>query len=68
MEIAERVRAAIEGASIPTATTGANVTVTVSLGCASLTPAVSTMNELLGIADRALYAAKTGGRNRVIGS
>ncbi|WP_165105909.1 MULTISPECIES: sensor domain-containing diguanylate cyclase [unclassified Caballeronia] len=68
MEIAERVRAAIEATTIQTTLGDSQLTVTVSLGCASLGQSVSTMNELLATADRALYAAKAAGRNRVVGS
>ncbi|AMM18475.1 hypothetical protein AX768_29905 (plasmid) [Burkholderia sp. PAMC 28687] len=66
--IAERIRAAIEATTIPTALGDSQVTVTVSLGCASLGESGGTMNELLATADRALYAAKATGRNRVNGS
>lgn len=46
---------------------GASIPITISMGCAAITccrdPSVE---ELIGIADRRLYAAKTGGRNRIV--
>ncbi|MDR5857783.1 diguanylate cyclase [Caballeronia sp. LZ062] len=61
--IAERVRATIADAKIDT---GAGpVRVTVSAGIASVTDSTSSVNDLLAAADKALYAAKTAGRNRV---
>ncbi len=53
--VAERMRKAIEN----------QTTVTVSLGVASLPAAGCTMEELVRMADEALYRAKRGGRNRV---
>ncbi|QPF75888.1 GGDEF domain-containing protein [Roseateles sp. DAIF2] len=41
------------------------VAVTVSIGCAELTPEMPTVDALLARADEALYAAKEAGRNRV---
>ena len=41
--------------------------VTVSIGVATLTPAIPTLDVLYARADQALYAAKAGGRNRVSG-
>ena len=41
--------------------------VTVSIGVATLMPAIPTLDVLYARADQALYAAKAGGRNRVSG-
>lgn len=61
---AERVRAAISGAPIASAT-GDPVRITVSVGVASLFAGDKTPEDLLGRADAALRAAKRGGRDRV---
>lgn len=61
--IAERVRATIAEAEIDTGT--GQIRVTVSAGIASVTEATSCVNDLLAVADKALYAAKTAGRNCV---
>jgi diguanylate cyclase (GGDEF)-like protein len=47
---------------------GRHIDVTVSVGWATLSPMSSILsaNELLEAADRSLYAAKSGGRNRVV--
>jgi two-component system, cell cycle response regulator len=61
---AERVRAGIE--STPTAYEGLSLTVTVSLGVAQYDPARDVSGKsLIDRADKALYAAKQDGRNRV---
>jgi diguanylate cyclase (GGDEF)-like protein/PAS domain S-box-containing protein len=39
---------------------------TISLGVASLDPHIATASDLLDLADKALYAAKDSGRNRVV--
>ena len=64
--VAERIRKRIEstshdiGAAEP-------ISVTMSFGCAAASPpSLWTGAELLEAADRALYAAKRGGRNRVV--
>lgn len=44
-----------------------DLAVTVSIGVATLTPAITGLDALYARADQALYAAKAGGRNRVSG-
>ena len=44
---------------------GKLIEVTISLGLASWNRSLSTQDQLLAEADKALYAAKQGGRNRV---
>jgi len=62
--VAERLRCAIEAAQYPIP--GRTVGVTISIGLAITATPVEPLNELMERADRALYAAKAGGRNRVI--
>jgi diguanylate cyclase (GGDEF)-like protein len=61
--LAGRVRAAIEGS--PLVFEGARLTVTVSLGVAVWPRDGEGKGDIVAAADRALYAAKQGGRNRV---
>lgn len=56
--LAERLRAAVESGSKP-------IAVTISLGVCGLSGPELSATALLADADRALYAAKHGGRNRV---
>jgi diguanylate cyclase (GGDEF)-like protein len=60
---AERLRAAV--ADTPIATRAGALTVTVSVGAASLRAGDIDVSTLLGRADRNLYEAKRAGRNRV---
>ncbi|BFR49731.1 sensor domain-containing diguanylate cyclase [Nitratidesulfovibrio sp. HK-II] len=62
MAVAERLRYAVEAA--PLLTSGGPLTVTLSLGVAA-SPPCDGADGLLREADRALYRAKAGGRNRV---
>ncbi len=59
MVLAERLRTTVEQASWP------ERSVTVSLGAATLLPTMPDGDALVAAADRALYAAKTAGRNCV---
>ncbi|WP_345815383.1 diguanylate cyclase [Paraburkholderia sp. PREW-6R] len=63
VQVAERLRAAVEAARI--ATVAGELRVTVSLGCVTLSESCATLQALLHAADRALYTAKTAGRNCV---
>ncbi|HZN86482.1 MAG TPA: GGDEF domain-containing protein [Burkholderiales bacterium] len=63
LEVAERIRHAVESA--PFAVASAHVPCTVSIGLASFPQDGRTIEALLACADRALYEAKAGGRNRV---
>jgi len=68
-ELAERVRAAIEGVRVDA--DGTELRFTVSVGASSLPPtdakgpATAALETLLARADEALYVAKAAGRNRV---
>ena len=64
--VAERIRAYVESQEVPTPDGHARFTV--SLGVATLDPQDPdmTIQRLLKVADNALYAAKRGGRNRVV--
>mgnify|MGYP002066645285 CR=1 FL=1 len=59
-QIAERIRQAVEKKSC------SGVKVTVSLGVSSLELNTNKPDELINQADKALYAAKKSGRNRVV--
>jgi diguanylate cyclase (GGDEF)-like protein len=62
MVTAERMRAALAATEV--SASGATIRFTVSIGVAL--PLTDNSGELLRRADLALYAAKAGGRNRVI--
>lgn len=67
LQIAERVRSVFAATPTPLPQ-GGTLTVTVSIGCAVAAPATEDIDALLLHADRALYRAKTAGRNRVDGA
>ncbi|MBE0697506.1 MAG: sensor domain-containing diguanylate cyclase, partial [Anaerolineaceae bacterium] len=62
--IAERIRRMVEECVIPLAD-GRSISVTVSLGIATLSETCCRLEELVDRADRAMYAAKQAGRNQV---
>lgn len=62
MTVAERVRAAVAGATVPAV--GGAPAVTASIGVTELTADAADLDALLGRADQALYRAKREGRNR----
>jgi diguanylate cyclase (GGDEF)-like protein len=64
--VAERIRASIESAFDSEPIGGRIVRVTCSGGIATLTPEVTGSHLLFGAADRALYAAKGEGGNRIV--
>jgi diguanylate cyclase (GGDEF)-like protein len=64
LEAAERLRAAIAGLHVPSGL-GPAIQITASIGAAEIIPGVEDLETLIGLADRAMYTAKQGGRNRV---
>ncbi len=64
--IAERLRNMVETQPFRIRSTGLDLRITASLGIAGNEPGVETPEQLLKQADRALYEAKNGGRNRVV--
>ena len=65
LDLAERVRARIESEEVPRAGGGDPVTVTASVGAASMPGSADCGEKLIAAADEALYEAKRAGKNRV---
>lgn len=63
-QVAERIRLAIEGYRFDIGE-GNSIDITVSIGVSSLPPKETSVAKLVAVADKALYKAKEGGRNRV---
>jgi diguanylate cyclase (GGDEF)-like protein len=63
--LAERLRTTVSDHRFETAMAADGVKVTCSFGCAVMTMSMASETELMDAADRALYEAKGGGRNRV---
>jgi diguanylate cyclase (GGDEF)-like protein/PAS domain S-box-containing protein len=68
--VAERIRQAVEDMAIEVAPdlspAGENLQITISLGLVMLTPDITSLDEFIQRADQCMYAAKKGGRNRVV--
>jgi diguanylate cyclase (GGDEF)-like protein/PAS domain S-box-containing protein len=67
MEIGERVRRGVAETRFPNEHLQPNGNFTVSVGVATFSPSISNLTNLLREADKALYRAKRGGRNRIEG-
>ncbi|TGE32196.1 diguanylate cyclase [Desulfosporosinus sp. Sb-LF] len=64
--LAERIRKTVEELAIPHSTSDTAEYVTVSLGVVTVyTTKISTPEQVVALADEALYCAKKGGRNRI---
>lgn len=63
---AERVRERVARLRCPVGERRAAVSVTVSIGVATLSPETADLTSLLNASDAALYRAKSGGRDRVV--
>jgi diguanylate cyclase (GGDEF)-like protein len=63
--LAERIRSAVEVTRVISLSNGIEFEFTVSIGVAEQRADDCTEQQLLGLADEALYLAKTAGRNRV---
>ena len=63
ISVAEHLRRVIEGCDCSPIAEG--LVLTASFGCGTLRPGETSIEPAMGRADRALYAAKTAGRNRV---
>jgi len=65
IEVAEHIRSTVENTAIP-CPDGSSIQTTISIGINSLTPGTeSSLDKFLSNADKALYAAKQAGRNRL---
>lgn len=64
VQVAERIRRKIERTEIPWK--DSRITVTVSIGIAFMHGEQCSLDQLISRADRAMYAAKSAGRNRVM--
>ncbi len=63
--LAERLRSSVSGHRFETDMVAESFQITCSFGCAEMTPVMTSGSDLYEAADRALYAAKEAGRNRL---
>ena len=63
-EVAERIRENVQSAKIALKTSSSFVSVTISLGVATIDDAILNPEELVNDADKSVYMAKEKGRNR----
>lgn len=63
--LAERLRASVSDYCFETDMVDDSFQITCSFGCAAMTKSMKTDSQLIDAADKALYAAKNAGRNRV---
>jgi len=64
--IAERIRRRVERTRFPHSNAQPHGAVTVSIGLCAYEPSLDTAASIIGAADRALYLAKSHGKNRVV--
>lgn len=64
----ETLRNRIESTPLALESEGANVELTISIGCACMPQDGTSVEELLARADERLYEAKRSGRNRIVGT
>ncbi len=64
--IAERIRRRVERTRFPHSNAQPHGAVTVSIGLCAFDPSLDTAASIIGAADRALYLAKSHGKNRVV--
>lgn len=65
LDLAERLRMAVAGTVVPVAE-GRTIPITISIGVATFPADAGSEAALIAAADAALYAAKQGGKNRVV--
>lgn len=66
-QMAERIRSKISSYPIPLPDDAKSIPITVSIGVGTFPNDASNIDELLKIADEAMYTAKKNGRNQVVG-
>lgn len=65
MQVAERLRTAVENTSIQTSDGPRSITISIGIGHLAMRAEPMTTHDLLDEADRCLYESKRQGRNRV---